>query len=51
MVGPPAARFGASPVALVGGFAFAAVSLGPLLVAEVRDLPGWGRVSAPTCRG
>ncbi|MFE3224620.1 MFS transporter [Nocardia sp. NPDC059228] len=40
MVGPLAARFGASPVTLVGGFAFAAVSLGPLLVAEVRDLPG-----------
>ncbi|WP_433562781.1 MFS transporter [Nocardia sp. CA-151230] len=39
-VGPLTARFGASPVALVGGFAFVMVSLAPLLVSEVRDLPG-----------
>ncbi|MVU82030.1 MFS transporter [Nocardia sp. ET3-3] len=38
-VGPLSGRFGAYPVALAGGIAFALASLVPLLVPDVRNLP------------
>ena len=39
LTGPAAAHFGAAPVALACGVAYAAASLAPLAVRSVRDLP------------